>query len=214
MDTLPSKRNNTLLTIAAIAVIIFSGVGVAAFMGWIPSSTSGTPDAYPVGSADTSHRTATNSSNTSSAPATPRTSAPRPAPVVSHAPRPYVEPERQPVRTAAVCDNCGVVAAVNVVQQPAAQGSGLGAVVGGVAGAVLGNQVGQGNGRTIATLAGAAGGAYAGNEVEKRTHKTSHYEVVVRLDNGTTRVFTESGDAGFAVGEKVRIIDGKLAHNG
>ncbi len=57
-------------------------------------------------------------------------------------------------------------------------------------------------------------GAYAGNEVEKRTHKTAHYEVVVRLDNGETRVITEPANPGLAVGEKVKIVDGRIVRNG
>ncbi|MED5525477.1 MAG: glycine zipper 2TM domain-containing protein [Pseudomonadota bacterium] len=42
-----------------------------------------------------------------------------------------------------------------------------GSVIGAVVGGVLGHQIGDGNGRKIATVAGAAAGGYAGNQVQK-----------------------------------------------
>jgi uncharacterized protein YcfJ len=40
--------------------------------------------------------------------------------------------------------------------------------VGAVVGGVLGNQVGQGSGKTVATILGALGGGYLGNEIAKK----------------------------------------------
>jgi len=71
---------------------------------------------------------------------------------------------------------------------------------------LLGNQVGNGNGKTAATVLGAAGGAYAGNVVEKNMKKVTVYEVRVRMDNGTTRNLDISTDV--PVGSKV-IVEGK-----
>ena len=43
--TTPTKTSNPLFTIAAIAVTLFSGVGIATMMGWIPNSHSKVADA-------------------------------------------------------------------------------------------------------------------------------------------------------------------------
>ena len=51
---------------------------------------------------------------------------------------------------------------------PATQYSPIGIGVGAVVGGLLGNQVGNGNGKTLATIAGALGGGFLGNEVAKR----------------------------------------------
>jgi outer membrane lipoprotein SlyB len=108
------------------------------------------------------------------------------------------------------CSSCGVVEAVNPIE---VQGNGnyLGTIGGGVVGALLGSQVGGGNGRTAAEIAGALGGAYAGNKVQGNMAKATHYEVVVRLQNGGTQTVSFADAPGFRVGEKVRITDGTLA---
>jgi outer membrane lipoprotein SlyB len=98
-------------------------------------------------------------------------------------------PAPQPVAAAPVkpvCANCGTVEAVTPVVREG-KGSGVGIVAGGVVGAVLGNQVGQGNGRTAATVLGAVGGGWAGNKIEKQVKKDTVYAVRVRMEDGTIR---------------------------
>jgi outer membrane lipoprotein SlyB len=98
-------------------------------------------------------------------------------------------PAPQPVAAApvkTVCANCGTVEAVTPVVREG-KGSGVGIVAGGVVGAVLGNQVGQGNGRTAATVLGAVGGGWAGNKIEKQVKKDTVYAVRVRMEDGTIR---------------------------
>ena len=71
-----------------------------------------------------------------------------------------------------VCSNCGAVESVTPILRTAkADGPGLGAVAGGVAGAVPGIQVGNGNGRTAATILGVMGVGFTGNAVEKNKKK-------------------------------------------
>jgi outer membrane lipoprotein SlyB len=89
-------------------------------------------------------------------------------------------------------------------------GSGLGAIGGAVVGGLLGNQVGGGSGRTAATVAGAVGGAVAGHQIEKHVKVNKRYDVSVRMDNGGLQTFPFDGAPAFAVGEKIRVIDGKL----
>ena len=103
-----------------------------------------------------------------------------------------------------------MVESVKEVSQPAEKSNGAGPIIGGIAGAVLGHQVGQGTGRTIATVLGAAGGALGGKEIEKKVRATKHWEVVVRLDDGTYRTLTSDVAPYWHGGERVRLLDGKL----
>lgn len=172
-----------LLWVAAIAVIIFAVVGIAAFMGWLPSST-----AQPNNDSAAARAVPEKLSS-----AAPRAASPsRPAAVV------------QPK-----CLDCGEVASVREVVTKA-QGSGLGAVGGAVVGGALGNQVGDGKGRDLATVAGVIGGAVAGNEIEKRSRSTKSYEITVRLDNGSTRVINEPNLPSWKTGDRVKVVDGVI----
>jgi outer membrane lipoprotein SlyB len=110
----------------------------------------------------------------------------------------------QPAPQKPVCANCGVVLAVNVVEEEG-KGSALGVIGGGVVGGLLGNQVGNGTGRDLATLAGAVGGAFAGNAIEKNAKKTKSYHVVVRMDDGSERTYRQTNDPGLVKGEKVKV---------
>lgn len=121
----------------------------------------------------------------------------------------YVENSRQqaPSNT---CRDCATVESVREVKQNG-DGTGLGAVGGGVVGGLLGNQVGGGKGKILGAVVGAVGGAYAGNEVEKRVRSSTHFEITVRLDDGNTRVFTESQAPGLQRGDRVRVSNGQLS---
>ena len=107
------------------------------------------------------------------------------------------------------CPACGVVESVRTVELRG-QASGLGAVTGGLTGAVLGNTMGRGRGNTAMTIIGAAGGALAGNEIEKNVKKHYVYRVTVRMDDGSMRALSQSTPPAFAVGDKVRLVDGNL----
>jgi outer membrane lipoprotein SlyB len=103
-----------------------------------------------------------------------------------------------------VCANCGVVVAVNMIEETG-KGSGVGVIAGGVVGGLVGNQVGDGTGRDLATLAGAVGGAFAGNAIEKNSRKIKSYHIVVKMDDGTERTYRQATDPGLVNGEKVKI---------
>jgi outer membrane lipoprotein SlyB len=109
----------------------------------------------------------------------------------------------------AVCANCGAVEAINLIEHKG-DGSYIGMIAGGVAGVVLGSQVGHGQGTTIAQVLGGAGGAYAGNEIEKRMKTTTHYEVVVRLENGGSQTISYPAKPALAIGGRVRVENGAL----
>ena len=108
-------------------------------------------------------------------------------------------------RSVSICKACGQVESVQAIEQ-AAPATGVGAVAGGVLGAVVGNQIGKGNGRTAATVLGAVGGGYAGHQIEKRTRTQTTYQVRVRMEDGSSRVFTRAQPP--AVGTPV-VLQGK-----
>lgn len=111
---------------------------------------------------------------------------------------------------AAKCPECGAVVDLRTVKV-AGEGSGLGAIAGGVVGGVLGHQVGSGRGKDVATVAGAAGGAYAGHQIEKKSKEKTQYQVLVKMqDAGNTRTFIFNNETAYRVGDKVKVINGKL----
>lgn len=202
------NRTNPVVVIAAIAVIIFSAVGVGVMTGVIPSSFSKSSELQELSKADAPKMDAAAPAGktTASAPA-----AHKKAPAADSTRRAADEPARV-ASAPRICNNCGRIEAVNAIEQKG-EGSGLGAVAGGVIGGVLGNQVGGGTGRTVATVVGVGAGALAGNEVEKRVKKTMRYDVVVRLEDGTSRTFSYQTEPAFRTGDKVRIVEGAIVAN-
>jgi outer membrane lipoprotein SlyB len=103
----------------------------------------------------------------------------------------------------------GTIDSIQIMQ--ARGGSGVGAVTGGLIGGLLGNQVGGGSGRAVATVAGAVGGAVVGNNVENnRNAGKEEYQISVRMDNGDTRIIQQDSVYDLRVGNRVRLIDGRL----
>lgn len=210
-----ASKINPLVAIAAVSVTVFSLVGIGIMTGLVPSSFSKNSES----AAQTEAVDANKSVKTAAEPAPANASAPapskpkapvknaeskKPAQVASQTPSAPVEPAKAPV-----CTTCGVVASVNTITQKG-EGSGLGAIAGGVLGGVLGHQVGGGTGKQIATVAGAAGGAYAGHQVEKNMKSTTSYEVIVNMDDGSTRTFSYDTQPAFQTGAKVRVVNGAL----
>jgi len=102
------------------------------------------------------------------------------------------------------CEGCGVVQSVTAVKVKGKPNY-VGAIAGGVAGGVLGNQVGKGDGNTAATVIGAVGGAVAGREIEKRVRAGTVYDVVVKMDDASTRTVRFEAQPAFAAGSKVKV---------
>lgn len=242
-NQIKSNRIHPLVAGAAVSVMLVSLVGVAAITGILPNSNSTTPvavlaSAAPGGATDpiaasapgnnasaiTTLKPTTETKEFSAANTSP---AAKPAPAVRHHPKPvhasqpvqtqntqqYDEPVQ--VARAPVCSNCGTIESIQAIQQQAQPGGiGIGAVAGAVLGGVLGNQVGGGNGRKLATVAGAVGGGFAGNEVEKRARTTTSYEIRVRMEDGSSRSFSDSGQSGWRSGDRVRVVNGSLTSQG
>ncbi|KQV46591.1 hypothetical protein ASE26_20255 [Duganella sp. Root198D2] len=225
-----SYTTHPLLLIAAIAVVLFCGVGIAAVMGWLPQSGAkmGPPVAEaplqvmgardmgppppPAGYApvdrvaDTSgysgHSGYAGSGGGSYGGGTAPSA--RNAADAAYAEAPAAARAPAP----AACHSCGVVQSVHAVTQRG-QGSGLGAAGGAIVGGLLGNQVGGGSGRKIATVAGAVGGAVVGNQVEGNMKSTTSYQVRVRMEDGKLRTIGSSS-ANWQAGDHVKVVKGRL----
>jgi len=122
-------------------------------------------------------------------------------PPPGYAPPPAVEPPKP------LCHDCGVIESVREVEKKG-QGSGLGAVAGGVLGGVLGHQTGGGRGKDVMTVLGAVGGAVAGHQVEKNVKSTKSYEIMIRFDDGSSRLITQDNPPAWRPGDKVRYLNG------
>jgi hypothetical protein len=59
-------------------------------------------------------------------------------------------------------------------------------------------------------ISGAAGSAFAESEIEKSAKKRRAYRVTVRMDDGSFRTVSLSSTPAFNVGDKVRVVEGRL----
>lgn len=204
-----TKKINPLIALAAISVILFSIVGVGVMTGLIPDSFSKNKESALETAAS---KPAAEESKTGKAEAVP---APKQKTAAKHSTTQTAQAPQQPAAQeqarapAPACTNCGVVSSVNAIAQQG-EGSGLGAVAGGVVGGLLGNQVGGGTGKKIATVAGVAGGAYAGHQIEKNAKSTTRYDVIVKMEDGSTRTFSYESQPAFQTGSKVKVVNGAL----
>lgn len=216
-------RLHPLVAIAAISVTVFSLFGIAAINGWLPSGKATSAETATVANAAASEQKAPAVTEPSEAAKTASVEQSTPKPVVKAAPRPAAKPAPTEIAQAPlapvaappappVCGNCGVVENIREITQPG-EATGIGAVAGGVVGAILGHQIGGGTGKKLATVAGAAGGAYAGHQIEKSQRKTTRYEVIVRMNDGTRRSVMMDMIPGWQIGERVRIENGMLTRD-
>ncbi len=200
-----------LVAAASIAVIVMCAVGVAAVMGWLPSPSANPHADTPVAEAGPE------SANLAPAPAQQAQAQPAQQgtgrPASAAAPRPAAAPAPAPAQQA--CATCGVVETIRQVQVPVKDNSDhlVGTIGGGVVGGVVGNQFGGGSGKTALTVLGAVGGALAGREVERNIRQqqtVTHYELTVRMRDGSARQFRSAQPFAFASGDHVRVENNQL----
>ncbi len=216
-------RLHPLLTAAAISVTAFSAVGIGAMTGLLPNSFGSAKEIPVVAEAPRVPEKTVEIRPAEMPPAAPKATprprpkpvkkvveaaAPAPVPVPAPAPEAIEAPEPVPAGI------LGVVESVREVKTKAEKSNGVGPIAGGVGGAVLGSQIGKefgGKGfRNVLTVLGAAGGAFAGKEIERNVRATSHWEIDVRLDDGTQRTLSSSTPPYWQAGHRVRFLDGAL----
>lgn len=211
----PRRGLHPLVAAAAIAVIVMCSVGVAAVMGWLPTP-SATPRAEDPALAQPGPEAANLAPAQAATPGQPQAPAARP-PAQAQAQQPQAQgrPAPAPAPAAQACRNCGVVESIRQVQVPVKDNSDhlVGTIAGGVAGGVVGNQFGGGSGKTALTVLGAVGGALAGREVERNIRQqqtVTHYELTVRMNDGSSRQFRSAQPFAFASGDHVRVENNQL----
>ena len=125
---------------------------------------------------------------------------------------PDAQEDAQPAEAArrpAPAGNCALCGTVESIWTVEVRGEpGAGAVPGEFAGAATGT--GREGGNTATTILGAVGGAFAGSELEKNARKRRAYRVTVRMDDGSFRTISLSSPPAFNVGDKVRVVEGRL----
>jgi outer membrane lipoprotein SlyB len=213
METTVSSKPHAITWIAGIAITLFSAIGIAAIMGWLPTSMGSPPDAAVQSKVDSRERQSKAAQSTASRTPAAKSSehwlaAGRPA---SATPRPAQIASAAPVAKA-MCRECGVIVSMREVETEGEAGA-VGAVGGAVVSGAIGNQVDHATGNKIARVAGAAGGAVAGHQIEKYVKRETSYEIIVRLEDGTSRVFHEPTSSMWRSGDRVKIIDGALRKN-
>ncbi|MDX3987902.1 MAG: glycine zipper 2TM domain-containing protein [Achromobacter sp.] len=211
----PRSGLHPLVAAAAIAVIVMCAVGVAAVMGWLPSPSANPHADTPVAEAGPESANLAPAPEPAPAPATRQAQPSAPAtqqarPASASAPR---APAPAPAQQA--CQSCGVVETIRQVQVPVKDNSDhlVGTIGGGVVGGVVGNQFGGGSGKTALTVLGAVGGALAGREVERNIRQqqtVTHYELTVRMSDGSARQFRSAQPFAFASGDHVRVENNQL----
>lgn len=209
-----------MLWVAAIAITLFSLVGIGALTGVIGKPTPKAEEAVATAPASVPGQAAPESASPSpalaeaekAAQAAPapstgparRTTSGAAASTERSASRSHTADEYPPATPVNLCATCGVVESVRTVAAKG-EGTGVGAVAGGVLGGALGNQIGKGSGNTLATIAGAVAGGYAGHQVEKNMRSTTHYEITVRMEDGERRVLTRRDPPVWRQGDRVEV---------
>lgn len=173
-------RTHPILIAAGVAVLLFSLLGAAALTGFLPIGNTAPGESRVIAQRTPSVQPGT---------AAPGTAAPRRA------------------APSAACTTCGVIDTIQAVEVKG-KTSGLGAVAGGIAGGVVGNQFGSGGAKTLLTIGGAAGGAFAGDAIEGQAKRRTAWRITVRLEDGSVRRLSQDSQPPFAVGDRVRIVNG------
>jgi len=224
METPAVRQTHPFVIMAAVALTMFSLVGIGAVLGWIPTSIGGgvkpaaTEPVMPVADA------------AGPAPATAEPAEPKqavkqakprrkavarsepPLQVAQAEPAPAVIPSPPPV-AAIPCRECAVIDEIREIEKDG-EAKGGGAIAGSVVGGVLGHRFGSGRGNDIATVLGAVGGAVAGHQIEKNANKTKEYQIFVRYEDGSRGLFTQGTPPSWRPGDKVKIVDGVIRDRG
>ena len=212
------QRLHPLMATAAISVIVLAAVGVTALV-MNHSEAQPSPYGAPTAAATAAQQqqlaarpaaepapvaVAPKVASSASRPATPNYGASNSGPS-----QPNYEAPVQVAQAAPVCRDCGTVDTIREIKVKG-QGTGVGAVGGAVVGGLLGNMVGAGRGKALATVGGAVAGGFGGNAIEKNVRADVEHQMVVRLDNGGTRTFTQASPFQYREGERVRIVNGHV----
>ena len=118
---------------------------------------------------------------------------------------PRIESQAAQAATCALCGTIESVRAIDVYEEPAGASGNIDARSGETAGGP-GGAIASGATSMIDTLTGAV----RGSDAEKNVRKRVVYRVTLRMDDGSFRAISLPGPPTFAVGDKVRVVEGRL----
>ena len=111
---------------------------------------------------------------------------------------------------ASTCPDCGVVESVRPVEVKNPD-PGAGAVPGEQPRAAVAGALEADSGKILATVAGAASRAFTGDEIGNKNNVTAtHYQIVVRMKDGSVRTITQRNDSGAHAGDSVKVVNGSV----
>lgn len=227
-STPPTKQNKPAFAIvAAIILILFAGVGIAALMGWLPSSSQAgrpgqlmTPPAEPLATATINSPTGVTQSSQYQAGAgtvtsqstagasgggTSGGSAVAQAPVLPIAePRVPAPARKEALQEQRVRERDDAVDTANKeAAKPVCTNCGVVETVNGQ------SMQRRGTGNDNANGSPTSPGAAVSNRVEERPKGSKRYDVVVRMHDGQLRT-VHTDQTVWRAGDQVKIEDGKL----
>lgn len=124
------------------------------------------------------------------------------APMRDEGPLPRVEPKPSRPGT---CALCGTIESIRTIEVPDQVSAPVGA-------ADFGNpsEAGAASANTAASVLDTLSGVVTGNAAEKNVRKRLVYRITLRMDDGSFRAISLSSPPSFTVGEKVRVVEGRL----
>lgn len=117
-----------------------------------------------------------------------------------------IETQAAQPATCALCGTIESVKAIDVYEEPTGTSGNIDARSGETAGGGPGGAIAGGATSMIDTLTGAV----IGSDAEKNVRKRVVYRVTLRMDDGSFRAISLPGPPTFAVGDKVRVVEGRL----
>lgn len=103
------------------------------------------------------------------------------------------------------CGRCGVVESVRKVDQrnaPVGRGSHK---------SVMGNpDIGEGFGGNLMAVLGVVAGALTGHRFDDAARSPAFHQITVRFDDGSSRVLTSTVAPAWAVGDRVKVVNGRI----
>jgi len=109
----------------------------------------------------------------------------------------------------AACPLCGTIESVRVIEiyeEPSVAGGAIEPRSGDGAGGGPGGAIAGGAASVLDTLSS----TMRGNEIDRNVRKRHVYRVTLRMDDGSFRAISLPGPPAFAVGDKVRVVEGRL----
>jgi len=122
---------------------------------------------------------------------------------------PRIEPQAAPMAPCPLCGTIESVKAIEVYEEPIAANGNIDSRSGDTAGGGPGGAIAGGATSVIDALTAAVRGSDADKNVRKRVV----YRVTLHMDDGSFRAISLPSAPNFAVGDKVRVVEGRLVRS-